>query len=63
VKKKRERAGDDASECPPSHYMKCPKCGMDLLEIDYRGIKIDRRRECEDVYGSIPANSRPCSLM
>jgi uncharacterized protein len=21
------------------HPMKCPKCGMELIEIDYRGIK------------------------
>ncbi|MCK4910461.1 MAG: zf-TFIIB domain-containing protein, partial [Thermodesulfovibrionales bacterium] len=24
------------------HYMKCPKCGMDLVTIDYKGIQIDR---------------------
>jgi hypothetical protein len=23
------------------HFMKCPKCGADLGEIEYRGIKVD----------------------
>ncbi len=23
------------------HHMKCPKCGMDLDEIEYRAIKVD----------------------
>ncbi len=32
------------------HYMKCPKCGMDLAEIDYRGLKIDKCTDCEGVW-------------
>lgn len=32
------------------HYMKCPKCGMDLLEIDYKSIKIDKCSGCEGVW-------------
>ena len=32
------------------HYMKCPKCGMELIEIDYRGIKIDRCSRCEGIW-------------
>lgn len=32
------------------HYMKCPKCGMDLAEIDYRGLKIDKCTSCEGVW-------------
>ena len=27
------------------HNMRCPKCGMELIEIDYRGIKVDRCSE------------------
>jgi hypothetical protein len=26
--------------------MKCPKCGMELIEIDYRGIRVDRCSAC-----------------
>jgi len=32
------------------HYMKCPKCGMDLLEIDYKSIKIDKCSGCEGIW-------------
>jgi len=32
------------------HHMKCPKCGMDLIEIDYKGIKIDKCSGCEGVW-------------
>jgi uncharacterized protein len=32
------------------HHMKCPKCGMDLDEIDYRAIKIDKCSGCEGVW-------------
>jgi hypothetical protein len=32
------------------HYMKCPKCGMDLAEIDYRGLKLDKCTGCDGVW-------------
>ena len=32
------------------HFMKCPKCGMELIEIDYRGIKVDKCAECQGVW-------------
>lgn len=32
------------------HHMKCPKCGMDLIEIDYKSIKVDRCSGCEGVW-------------
>jgi len=32
------------------HYMRCPKCGMELIEIGYKGIKIDRCSECEGIW-------------
>lgn len=28
------------------HWMKCPKCGMDLQEIEYRKIKVDYCAGC-----------------
>jgi hypothetical protein len=42
------------------HYMQCPKCGMHLVEIEYRGIKIDRCSDCEGIWldkGELPALS------
>jgi hypothetical protein len=32
------------------HYMQCPKCGMELIEIDYKGIKIDECSECDGIW-------------
>lgn len=32
------------------HYLKCPKCGMELIEIDYKGIKVDRCSECFGIW-------------
>ena len=32
------------------HYMKCPKCGMELIEIDYKGIKVDKCSGCEGIW-------------
>jgi hypothetical protein len=32
------------------HWMKCPKCGMNLLEIDYKSIKIDKCSHCDGVW-------------
>jgi len=30
--------------------MRCPKCGMELIEIAYRGIKIDECSECKGIW-------------
>ncbi len=32
------------------HYMRCPKCGMELIEIDFKGIKVDKCSECEGIW-------------
>jgi uncharacterized protein len=32
------------------HYMQCPKCGMQLVEIDYRGIKVDKCTACDGIW-------------
>ncbi len=33
-----------------SHYMKCPKCGHDLVETEFHHIKIDRCTNCNGVW-------------
>lgn len=43
------------------HYMMCPKCGMELIEIDYKGIKVDKCSECEGIWldaGELDAASK-----
>jgi uncharacterized protein with PIN domain len=32
------------------HFMRCPKCGQPLYEIDYKGVKIDRCPGCSGVW-------------
>lgn len=32
------------------HFMRCPKCGMELQEVDYKGIKIDKCFSCEGLW-------------
>jgi uncharacterized protein len=32
------------------HFMKCPKCGIDLIEIDFRGMKIDECSACRGIW-------------
>jgi hypothetical protein len=40
------------------HHMHCPKCGMSLVTIDYKGIAVDRCTGCEGLwldYGELEA--------
>ena len=32
------------------HFMKCPKCGMELIALDYKGIEVDKCSECEGIW-------------
>lgn len=32
------------------HHMRCPKCGMELIEVNYKGIKIDECSECKGIW-------------
>jgi len=32
------------------HWMKCPKCGMDLNEIEVHGVKVDQCASCGGVF-------------
>ena len=33
-----------------AHWMKCPKCGSDLDEINYQGVMIDRCNGCKGIW-------------
>lgn len=43
-------AADEKKRLKELHYMHCPKCGMELIEIDYKGIKIDKCSECDGIW-------------
>ncbi|MEE9910404.1 MAG: zf-TFIIB domain-containing protein [Deltaproteobacteria bacterium] len=50
VEKIKDLKSDEKQKLKDLHYMKCPKCGMDLIEIDYKNIKIDKCSACEGVW-------------
>ena len=59
--KHRKLAEEEKKKLKDLHFMRCPKCGMELIEIDYRSIKIDKCSECEGIWldaGEIETVSR-----
>ena len=48
--KHKRLAEEEKKRLKELHYMQCPKCGMELIEIDYKGIKIDECSECEGIW-------------
>ena len=32
------------------HWMHCPKCGMEMVEISFEGIKVDKCTECLGIF-------------
>ena len=43
-------ATEEKERIKQQHYMKCPKCGMDLKEIDLHGVKVDQCANCGGIY-------------
>jgi hypothetical protein len=43
-----ERAATAAER--KSHYMKCPKCGYDLITGDWHGVQIDQCTHCHGIW-------------
>ncbi len=41
---------DEKKKLKELHHMRCPKCGMELIEIDYKEIKVDKCSECEGIW-------------
>ncbi|OGT97400.1 MAG: hypothetical protein A2X80_01775 [Geobacteraceae bacterium GWB2_52_12] len=61
AEKHNELAEAEKKQQKDLHYMRCPKCGMELVEIDYKTIKIDKCTECTGVWldaGELEAVSR-----
>jgi hypothetical protein len=49
-KKQQQLAKAERQKAKELHFMKCPKCGMNLVEIDYKSIKVDRCSSCEGIW-------------
>ena len=43
-------AVDEKENLKKAHWMKCPKCGMDLQEIDLHGVKVDQCAHCGGIF-------------
>lgn len=46
----RERSDRSHKERQESHWMKCPKCGSALEEVELLGIKVDQCTGCFGIY-------------
>jgi len=46
----KEMSDTQKEELKQLHYMKCPKCGMDLMTIEHRGVEIDKCAACNGVW-------------
>jgi uncharacterized protein len=43
-------ASEQKDQLKQLHWMKCPKCGMDLKEIEIHGVKVDQCAHCGGVF-------------
>ena len=48
--KKKQISKEEAETIRELHFMKCPKCGVDLIEIDFKGMKIDECARCRGMW-------------
>lgn len=48
--KHRNLAAEEKKKLKELHHMRCPKCGMELVAINYKNIEIDKCSECEGVW-------------
>ena len=46
----RKLAEEERRRLKDVHFMRCPKCGMELVEVGYRDIKVDRCTGCSGVW-------------
>lgn len=53
---------DERQMLKERHWMRCPKCGMELIEIEYQGHKVDQCGSCQGVWldaGEIESIAKP----
>lgn len=48
--KHKKIADEEKNQLKKLHYMRCPKCGMELSEIDHKGITIDKCFSCDGIW-------------
>jgi hypothetical protein len=47
---KKEKRAAELKQLKDLHYMKCPKCGLDLHEVRLRGVDVDVCFSCNGVF-------------
>ena len=50
AQKKKHASKEERERLKELHFMKCPKCGLDLVEIDFKGMKIDECSSCRGMW-------------
>ncbi len=41
---------EERKQLKKQHWMRCPKCGMEMVEIEFEGIKVDKCSECLGIF-------------
>jgi acetyl-CoA carboxylase beta subunit len=45
-----DRKAKMTDEARTDHWMKCPKCGKNMIEVDMDGVMVDRCESCQGLY-------------
>jgi len=45
-----KKSTEEREQLKNLHWMKCPKCGNDLAEIELHGVKVDQCANCGGVF-------------
>jgi uncharacterized protein len=48
--KLKQLAEDEKLRLKELHHMRCPKCGMELSEVEFKGVHIDKCLNCEGIW-------------
>lgn len=48
--KRKRHAEEEKNALKELHHMRCPKCGMELTEIDHKSVKIDKCYTCNGIW-------------
>lgn len=48
--KQNQLANEEKERRKNLHHMKCCKCGMEMVSLEFKGITVDRCTGCEGIY-------------
>jgi uncharacterized protein len=48
--KHKKLAEEEKKRLKELHFMRCPKCGMELIEVDYKNVKVDKCSHCQGIW-------------